>query len=150
MEELTNWEQRLRDDLDASVRDVRAGDDLLATVRAGGRRRVRRRRALTALPAAVVIAGTAVWAGVHRSAPPPVAPASQGPTPSRTPEPRPTPVPTSGARLEEQAAVDLFYDSGYVYEDAVALGELWNLDSWEAKAQGGRWIEDGRALPDLR
>lgn len=142
MEELKRWEQRLRGDLDATVRDVRVGDDLLATVKAGGRRRLRRRRALTALPAAVVVVGGVVWTGLQGSAPPPpVAPATQSPPPSEVPAPE--------AALDEQSAVDLFYASGYEYADAEALGEIWNVDTWEAKAEGGRWIHDGRELPAL-
>lgn len=155
MDEVKDWEVRLRGELDASVREVRVADALLVNVRAGGRRRIRRRRALTALPAAVVVAGGAVWAGVHRSAPPPLVPATQSATQeatreatqeatqeaTRTDEPLPT------SALGEQAAVDLFYGSGYEYEDAEVLAGIWNVDTWEAKAQGGRWIDEGRELP---
>ena len=65
------------------------------------------------------------------------------PTPSRTPSPQPP------SELGEQAAVDLFYASGFEYDDAVTLGELWNVDPWEAKAEGGRWLDEGRELPGL-
>ncbi|WP_041292017.1 hypothetical protein [Kineococcus radiotolerans] len=155
-ERLSGWEDRLRRELDASVRDVRAGDGLLGAAREGGRRRLRRRRALATLPAALVVAGGAVWAGTSRSAPPPaLAPAG---TPSSTAVT--SPVPTAPAPeasrvateppvlvMDAEAARDVFFDSGYVYEDAVPLGELWNVDPWEAKALGGQALQNGDELP---
>lgn len=147
-ERLSGWEDRLRRELDASVRDVRAGDDLVVRTREGGRRRVRRRRALVTLPAAVVVAGGAVWAGVGRqAAPQPVTPASSAAPDAPVPS---TPVPSSatsapGKPDEEMQAVDLFLAS-YTYDDAVSLGELWHVDSWEAKVRGGQTLENGGTL----
>ncbi|WP_432514863.1 hypothetical protein [Kineococcus sp. SYSU DK001] len=156
-ERLSGWEDRLRYELDASVRDVRAGDDLLGRVREGGRRRVRRRRALVALPAAVVVAGGVaggvVWAG--RSAPPrALAPASTPSTSSApsAPSATATGTPRVGTEppvlaMDADAARDVFSDAGFGYEDAVPLGELWNVDPWEAKALGGQVLADGDELP---
>jgi hypothetical protein len=138
-ERLSGWEDRLRLELDASVRDVRAGEDLFVSARAGGRRRVRRRRALLTLPAAVAVVGSAVWAGagVGRQGQPqqvsPAAGSTMAPAPSAEP-------------LDEDEAVTVFLAS-YTYEDAVALGEVWNVDSWEAKVRGGQALEDGETLP---
>lgn len=47
----------------------------------------------------------------------------------------------------EMDAVDSFFAAGYTYDDAVALGELWNLDSWEAKIAGGEKLLAGETLP---
>jgi hypothetical protein len=47
----------------------------------------------------------------------------------------------------EMDAVDTFFAAGYTYDDAVALGELWNLDSWEAKIAGGEKLLAGEPLP---
>ncbi|WP_380159233.1 hypothetical protein [Kineococcus sp. R86509] len=146
-EGLSGWEDRLRRELDASVRDVRAGDDLVVRTREGGRRRVRRRRALVTLPAAVVVAGGAVWAG-RQAAPQPVTPASSPITAAPTPLVVATapPVLTMG----EDAARDVFFGAGYTYDDAVELGGLWNTDDWQAKALGGQALQNGQALPISR
>ena len=139
-ERLSGWEDRLRRELDASVRDVRAGDDLLVRAREGGRRRVRRRRALVTLPTAVVVAGGVVWAaGTRQAQPQPVTPAS-------SPVESPTSSSAPGEPLDELAAANVFLAS-YTYDDAVALGEIWNVDSWEAKVRGGQALEDGETLP---
>jgi hypothetical protein len=66
----------------------------------------------------------------------PIAPGSSVPA-----EPVPE-VPT-----EEIAAVDAFFAAGYTYDDAVALGTLWNVDSWEAKVTGGEKLLAGGTLP---
>ena len=146
-ERLSGWEDRLRSDLSASVRDVRADDGLLVAAREGGRRRLRRRRALAALPAAVVVAGGAVWAGVGRQAAPrPVTPAS---SPVQPPVPTTSAAPAPEEPADEQQAVDVFLDT-YTYEDAVELGKLWNVDSWEAKIRGGHALEAGQTLPIFR
>jgi hypothetical protein len=162
-ERLSGWEDRLRRELDASVRDVRAGDDLLVAAREGGRRRLRRRRALVTLPAAVVVAGGAVWAGTGRSAPPQaLAPAGvPASAPAGVPAGTGAPVPTGAGTprvattppvltMDEQAAREVFFGAGYEYEDAVPLGELWNVDPWEAKALGGQALADGDELPVSR
>lgn len=144
-ERLSGWEDRLRRELDASVRDVRVGDDLLVAARDGGRRRVRRRRALVTLPAAVVVVGGAVgsvWAGVGRqAAPQPVTPASS---------PAPTPVVATTPpvlTLTDEDAWGEFFAAGYEYDDAVTLGQLWNVSVEEAKALGGQALADGETLP---
>jgi hypothetical protein len=136
-ERVSAWEDRLRGDLGRAVQDVTAREDLLGAVRAGGRRRVRRRRALASVPAAALVVGGAVWAGTRGSTPPPVVPATS------TPSPEPTPSQT----LSDAAAMDLFYATGYEYEDAYVLAELWQVDTVEAKAKGGRMIAAGEELP---
>ncbi|WP_432543378.1 hypothetical protein [Kineococcus sp. SYSU DK002] len=161
-ERLSGWEDRLRHELDASVREVRAGADLLADVREGGRRRLRRRRALVALPAAVVavggVVGGAVWAGGSRP-PQAVVPAgtatgtSEAPGTTEAPPtaapPAPGPVATAAPVLtmDPTAAWDAFFAAGYGYEDAVPLGEVWNVGTDEAKALGGQALTDGLTLP---
>jgi hypothetical protein len=151
-EGLSGWEDRLRRELDASVRDVRAGDDLVLRTREGGRRRLRRWRALVTLPAAVVVAGGAVWAGIGRqAAPEPVTPANSAAPAAPAPS---TPAPSSATSVpgksdEEMQAVSFFLDS-YTYDDAVALGKVWNVDPWEAKILGGQALENGEALPISR
>jgi hypothetical protein len=52
--------------------------------------------------------------------------------------------PVSG---EEMGAVDAFFGAGYEYDDAVTLGALWNVDSWEAKIAGGQKLIAGETLP---
>ncbi|MFD0481763.1 hypothetical protein ACFQ46_04075 [Kineococcus sp. GCM10028916] len=146
-EGLSGWEDRLRHELDASVRDVRAGDDLVVRTREGGRRRLRRRRALVTLPAAVVVAGGAVWAG-RQVAPQPVTPAGSPVTAASTPLGVATDPPV--LTMEEGAARDVFFGAGYTYDDAVELGGLWGTDPYEAKIRGGQALENGEALPISR
>ncbi|GAA0295662.1 hypothetical protein [Kineococcus aurantiacus] len=155
-ERLSGWEDRLRHELDAAVGEVRADDDLVVAVRAGGRRRLRRRRALVSLPAAAVVAGGAVWAGAGRSAPPPVEPAqsaAQAPrtaaqdTPTSLPGPVPDAGPTAPDAQNDMTRVDAFFAAGYTYDDAVTLGETWNVDTWEAKVTGGQKLMAGETLP---
>jgi hypothetical protein len=45
------------------------------------------------------------------------------------------------------AEVNAFFNAGYTYNDAVKLGQLWNEDSWHAKADGGQKLMDGQTLP---
>lgn len=47
----------------------------------------------------------------------------------------------------EQDARTAFFDAGYTYDDAVALGAQWNLDSWEAKSAAGEKLLAGETLP---
>ena len=48
---------------------------------------------------------------------------------------------------DESAAVDVFFAAGYTYDDAVALGTVWNVDPWEAKVTGGGKLLAGETLP---
>ena len=50
---------------------------------------------------------------------------------------------------EDLAAADAFAAAGYSFDDAVALASVWGLpDSWAAKVEGGRLLEQGTALAD--
>ncbi|WP_369054262.1 hypothetical protein [Kineococcus terrestris] len=40
-----------------------------------------------------------------------------------------------------------WFGAGYVYDDAVRLGEVWNVDAAEAKVLGGEDLLAGRTLP---
>lgn len=69
---------------------------------------------------------------------------------------RPVPVPPGGAGVatapqiplaERQAALEAFFDAGYGWEDAEALGELWDADPEETKVLGGQALLEGRPLP---
>ncbi|WP_432483043.1 hypothetical protein [Kineococcus esterisolvens] len=42
---------------------------------------------------------------------------------------------------------DAFFAAGYDYDDAVELGEAWNVDAWEAKALAGERLLAGGTLP---
>lgn len=41
-------------------------------------------------------------------------------------------------------AADAFFGAGYSYEQAVALGEVWGLDSWDAKIKAGTFVISGQ------
>ncbi len=155
-DQLSAWEERLRRELDQAVREVRAPDDLVASARAGGRRRVSRRRALVAVPV-VVAAGGAVWAGWAGRTPEPVTPAAPSASPPPSPPPSEPPVspevpvpstpdPQAAAAAAEMTAVDRFLDE-YRYADAERLAELWKVDTWEAKVKGGRLLLSGAEIP---
>jgi hypothetical protein len=47
----------------------------------------------------------------------------------------------------ENHAVDTFFAAGYDYNDAVKLGHLWNVTTYQAKIDGGKKIENGETLP---
>jgi hypothetical protein len=62
-----------------------------------------------------------------------------------TPEEEPAEEPTDPA---ESAAVQKFFDAGYVWDDAVRLADLWKLaDPYQAKVAGGEKLRDGQKLP---
>lgn len=54
-----------------------------------------------------------------------------------------------GSEAALDPARDAFWAAGHTYEEAVALAELWDVDSWEAKARAGQLLLDGAALPVL-
>ncbi|MEZ0494027.1 hypothetical protein AB2L28_17460 [Kineococcus sp. TBRC 1896] len=155
-EQLSTWEERLRRELDVAVREVRAPGDLVAAVRAGGRRRLRRRRALLAVPAVVAVAGGAVWAAASDPAARPVPPAASGPAGPQAPAPvAPAPAvpsppedPQVGEPADEAAAADRFLEQ-YRFADAQRLASVWNVDTWEAKVEGGRRLLAGESIPEL-
>jgi hypothetical protein len=64
---------------------------------------------------------------------------------------RPTPEETQdppAADPDAMAAVEKFFAAGYVWEDAERLARLWKLaDPYEAKAEGGERLLDGKKLP---
>jgi len=40
-----------------------------------------------------------------------------------------------------------YWDAGYTHEDGVALGALWGVDAYEAKAMAGALLHAGQTLP---
>lgn len=57
-------------------------------------------------------------------------------------------VSVSGADVEAaSAALDAYFAAGYDYDDAVALGGLWNVDPFEAKVSAGEKLLAGETLP---
>ncbi|WP_106211873.1 hypothetical protein [Kineococcus rhizosphaerae] len=100
------------------------------------------RRAARLVTASIVagglaLAGGSAYANSQKAEPVPAA-APVAARPAADPAPSVDP---------EQAARDGFYAAGYTYDDAVALGAQWNLDSFEAKAEGGRRLAAGETLP---
>ena len=60
-------------------------------------------------------------------------------------DPTPTPDPNESA---EAAAVQAFFNAGYVWDDAVQLATLWHLDDpSRAKVDAGKMLESGQTLP---
>ncbi|NAZ88484.1 hypothetical protein GTR00_20670, partial [Kineococcus sp. T90] len=51
------------------------------------------------------------------------------------------------AAAQEAAALDAYFAAGYVWEDAVELGGLWNVDPVQAKVSAGGELLAGRELP---
>ncbi|WP_432504600.1 hypothetical protein [Kineococcus arenarius] len=63
-------------------------------------------------------------------------------------EPAEQPVEQPPASADERAAQrEAFFAAGYGYDDAVELGEAWNVDPWEAKALAGERLMAGETLP---
>ena len=61
------------------------------------------------------------------------------------PDPVPTPDPSDSA---EAAALQAFFDAGYVWDDAVQLATLWHLDDpSRAKVDAGKMLGSGQTLP---
>jgi len=135
-------EERLRRELESAVREVTVPPGLTARARAGGRRRLRRRRVLVLAPVTAVVAGVLAVVGgaLPGSRPEAVVPAA-------TLDPRPDPAPTAvGVPPDEAEAVAEFLDE-HTYDDAVALGELWRTDPWDAKVTAGRLLLAGGTVP---
>ena len=57
------------------------------------------------------------------------------------------PAPEAPSTDPDVSAADAFFAAGYTYDDAVALGALWHVDSWEAKVAGGTKLQAGETLP---
>lgn len=151
-------EDELRRELQAAAERIQASPRLLADAHAGGRRRLRRRRALQVAPLAAALAGFAVLsphlsAGdrsrseVALAASPedtqPPATRKAPPAPTQAPEPTPDDPFTD----VEQRAREAFFDAGYTFDDAVQLGSLWNQGFDEAKVTGGQRLLSGQPLP---
>jgi hypothetical protein len=60
---------------------------------------------------------------------------------------QPSEPPAEVISAKTTAEVNAFFNAGYTYNDAVKLGQLWNEDSWHAKADGGKKLMDGQTLP---
>ena len=83
------------------------------------------------------LAGRALLAGEAL----PIAPGSADPVPV---EPVPGPIAEA-----ESAALDAYFGAGYDYDDAVELGEVWNVGFFEAKVSAGEKLLAGEVLPVL-
>lgn len=143
---MTFSEDGLRDDLRSAAEHLHAPPHLLARARAGGRRRLRRRRALQIAPLLGVLTGLALWVPHPRTGDP----GRTGATPTASPGAPgfPPRSPTGGATTEaDQQAREAFSGAGYTYDDAVRLALLWNRGTDEAKVTGGRLLLAGRSLP---
>jgi hypothetical protein len=58
------------------------------------------------------------------------------------------PVKPSGQPIRPtDKAVTTFFADGYSYDDAVKLGKLWHVSSYQAKIKGGKELEAGQTLP---
>jgi hypothetical protein len=67
------------------------------------------------------------------------------PTGNADPSPTTSPDPQEQA---DQKALEAFFDTGYVWDDAVRLAKLWHLsDPSDAKIKAGKKIEAHQALP---
>jgi hypothetical protein len=65
--------------------------------------------------------------------------------PTGNPDTPSTPDPQASA---DQAALDAFFNAGYVWDDAVRLARIWHLsDPSDAKIKGGKKIEAHQTLP---
>ena len=155
---MTFDEDELRRELEAVAERIRASPRLLADARAGGRRRLRRRRAWHVAPLAAAVTSFAVLSphlstgdrnqsgaalpASPQDAPPP-ATGEAPPAPSQAPEPTPDDVFPDA----EQQAREAFFAAGYTFDDAVRLGASWNQGFDEAKVTGGRRLLSGQPLP---
>lgn len=64
------------------------------------------------------------------------------------------PVPPSGAEQgvlvpieQAEIAVEAFFDAGYAWDDAVALGALWSVEPADTKIRAGQMLLEGEPLP---
>lgn len=55
--------------------------------------------------------------------------------------------PGEGPRPLYHDGLDAYWAAGYGYEEAVALAELWGVDTDEAKARASQALEEGQTLP---
>jgi hypothetical protein len=60
-------------------------------------------------------------------------------------QPSSTPIPADNPAHDQ--AMTAFFNAGYTYQDAVKLGNMWNVSSYHAKIEGGKKIENGQSLP---
>jgi hypothetical protein len=44
----------------------------------------------------------------------------------------------------DQASVAAFFQAGYAFCDAVALGQTWGVDFYQAKIRGGQMLQEGK------
>ena len=44
----------------------------------------------------------------------------------------------------DQASVTAFFQAGYAFCDAVALGQTWGIDFYQAKIRGGQMLQQGK------
>ncbi|WP_243882240.1 hypothetical protein [Cellulomonas dongxiuzhuiae] len=79
---------------------------------------------------------------------PPVAPGTVAPgTVARSTGAPGTEAPGAGATAVTGARLEALWAAGYVWEDALALADLWDVDVSEAKARAAVAVAQGQALP---
>lgn len=151
---MTDFEDELNRQLQAAVEHVYAPSRLVIDARDGGRRRLRRRRALQIAPLATVLTGLAALTphlspgDRNQSAGTPAtasAPVGGAPLPATTRAS--TPAPDGALSDADLQAREAFFDAGYTYDDAVQLGALWNQNTDEAKVSGGQRLLSEQPLP---
>ncbi|MFI6072456.1 hypothetical protein ACIA5C_12790 [Actinoplanes sp. NPDC051343] len=57
------------------------------------------------------------------------------------------PKPANVKAAKEQAAELKFWDAGYTQADAVKLGKIWHVSTYQAKVEGGQKLLAGESLP---
>ncbi|NAZ77442.1 hypothetical protein GTQ99_18730 [Kineococcus sp. T13] len=167
---MNELEDRLREEMVAAVQEVQAPAWLPAAASRGGRRRLRRRRALLAAPASAltagvvgaVVLGQGGWPGSGPvSSPAPAAGAPAAPEVSTSAAAGASARASAQAAAEasaeaeaeatpdplEQAQLDAYFTAGYGWDEAVQLGQLWNVEPGEAKVSAGADLLAGRELP---
>lgn len=150
-------EQALREALHDHVRLAPDADAVHERITAGVARR-RRRREVAGL-GGVALAVTGLLLGAEAlvsspddpAAPPAAAPSPDGPPPTAPRDPQGAQEPPEAAPADvpppAQLAREAFLASGYTYEDAVVLAELWRSDAGRAKAVAGQRLLGGAPLP---
>jgi hypothetical protein len=144
------------DDLRDAFRSqaAQAPDALAVGALIGGAvgRRHRRQQATAVVSVALAVTGLGIGVRVldpgGRHPAPPTAALSVEPTPGRpTASTTSAPVRPGSFGDTPDQAIRAFFNAEYGYQDAVALGEIWNTDQYTAKCVGGQILRDGGTLP---
>lgn len=154
-------EEQLRTSLRAKAANAPDADAVHATIIAALHRRRRQRQVMQAAGVVLVIGSLAVFVPVLASRPGgdvtqsvPVGGSTAFTAPPVPPRQKASPtgaaLPGTGAPSQPFAAqhstilVNLFFASGYTYDEAAALANLWHTDEpYEAKVIAGQLLTDG-------